>query len=133
MNRRMKKKKHLPPFTEYGFSITVETTKPSDQALDAFLTFCSNNGIVAGGCGGTDWQLYLSGCSCRLFPKRGGQGWTHKTYDERTGTCKGGHRSRSLSDIDRMKVSSYLSKENVVKSFMVSELEDANYGPFEEM
>lgn len=108
MRKRIRKKRHLGEFREYGFSVSfsfvVETSAGKDDEQLAFIeSFIAEaieaNGLCCGGGGGKEWEVFIT---------RDGRG--------------------SATETDRANVFNWLEKQPAIKGISVGPLVDAWWG-----
>lgn len=110
MNKRLRKKKRLGEFKEYGFCILaiapdLETASDAevDKFCDELILFAEDNGCGVGGCIGHKTDVF----------------YTHLNR----GTC---------TEDDRLKVYAFLLNHPLVTDFKVGPLVDAWHGSYKD-
>ena len=105
MNKRLRKKKYLNEFSCYGLSVNVQ--RNTDKAFDDF-----NDDFVYG---------LIEGLNCQF----GGGG----SNDDFSGFVQLGNKKVALGNLESIK--QWLSERNDLQSYVLGEIIDAHYGPFD--
>jgi len=107
MKKRLRKKKHLGEFREYGFTVRFShpglTVEARDQLLDRYIDLIESLQLWSGGGGGRERVSFY---------------------------VTAGHR-KSANDEHRMTVERWLAEQPEIAEFKVFPLTDAWHGPFD--